>query len=222
MDDLEKKLASLEAVLFIHGEPMSRTKIEAVLRWEKEDYSLVVEELKKRLDDAARGLMLFSDGEKIQLATKPEWNSILEGFMKEELTEDLTPASTETLAIIAYLGPISRVKVEYLRGVNSSVILRSLTMRGLVERFQDPDHSSGFLYRATFDLLKHLGVQKKEDLPDYGKFRELLAVFDAENHVKAGEASHVSDSAKTGELIHTANPIKSDDSGAAVNISESH
>ena len=196
MDDLEKKLASLEALLFIHGEPMSRTKIEAVLQWNKEEYNLIVEELKKRLGDAARGLMLFSDGEKIQLATKPEWNSILEGFVKEELTEDLTPASTETLAIISYLGPISRVKIEYLRGVNSSVILRSLTMRGLVERFQDPDHPSGFLYRGTFDLMKHLGIQKKEDLPDYERFRELLKVFEAADSIKTYGSGSVANAPK--------------------------
>ncbi len=179
MDDLEKKLASLEALLFIHGEPLARKKIEAALAWEKGDYDAVIEVLKKKLDDPARGLMLFSDGEKIQLATKPEWNAIVGGFVKEALTEDLTPASTETLAIVTYLGPLSRAKIEYLRGVNSSVILRSLSMRGLVERFPDPDRASGFLYRATFDLMKHLGVQKRDDLPDYEKFRELLNIFDA-------------------------------------------
>lgn len=192
MEDLEKKLASLEALLFIHGEPMSRTKIGTVLQWNKEECDLVIEEMKKRLEETARGCMLFSDGEKIQLATKPEWNAILEGFVKEELTEDLTPASTEALAIITYLGPISRVKMEYLRGVNSSVILRSLMMRGLIERFSDPDHPSGFLYRATFDLMKHLGMQRKEDLPGYEKFRELLKVFDAAtaSDVKSDESSH--------------------------------
>jgi len=179
MEDLEKKLASLEALLFIHGEPVPRKKIEAVLQWNKEECDIVIEGLKKRLEESARGCMLFSDGEKIQLATKPEFNAILEEFVKEELTEDLTPASTEALAIITYLGPISRVKIEYLRGVNSSVILRSLMMRGLIERFSDPNHPSSFLYRATFDLMKHLGIQKKEDLPDYEKFQELLRVFDA-------------------------------------------
>ncbi len=179
MDDLDKKLAALESLLFIHGEPITRKKIEAVLKWEKEECNEIVEAMKRKLEEESRGLMLFSDGEKIQLATKPEFNAILEEFVKEELTEDLTPASVEALAIISYLGPISRAKIEYLRGVNSSLILRSLTMRGLVERFSDPDHPSSFLYRATFDLMKHLGIQKKDDLPDYEKFRELLKVFDA-------------------------------------------
>ena len=190
MNDFEKKLASLEALLFIHGEPITRKKIEAVLKWEKDECGAVIEEMKKKLNEDGRGLMLFSDGEKIQLATKPEFNAILEEFVKEELTEDLTPASVEALSIVAYLGPITRAKIEYLRGVNSSLILRSLTMRGLIERFIDPEHPSSFLYRATFDLMKHIGVQKKDDLLDYEKFRELLKVFDAASTIKGDELSH--------------------------------
>lgn len=180
---MDKKLASLEALLFIHGEPLSYKKIEAVLGLKKDELSPIVEEMKKRLAEDGRGLQLVSDKEKIQLATKPEFNKILEDFVKEELTEDLSPASVEALSIVGYLGPISRARLEYLRGVNSIVILRSLMIRGLVERFPDPEHASGFLYRATFDLMKHLGMKEKEDLPDFEKFQELLKVFDAQNPV---------------------------------------
>ena len=126
-------------------------------------------------------MQLVSDREKVQLATKPEFNKILEDFVKEEITEDLTLASLEALSIIAYLGPISRAKLEYLRGVNSIVILRSLMIRGLVERFPDPEHPAGFLYQTTFDLMKHLGIPDEKDLPEYEKFQELLKVFNAEN-----------------------------------------
>jgi segregation and condensation protein B len=177
--DLEKNIAALEALLFIHGEPVTYKKIAAVLGIGKEEAETLARELKQRLGDPARGLQIISDREKVQLATKPEWNTILESFVKEELTEDLTPASLETLSIIAYLGPISRTRIEYLRGVNSSVILRSLMIRGLIERSADSEHPSGFLYRLTFDAMKHLGIQQKEDLPDCSKFQELLKVFDA-------------------------------------------
>src|SRR5258708_7667459 len=177
--DLNQKLAALEALLFIHGEPLSFKKIEAVLQLEKGEGEKLIEEMKKRLEESSRGLQIVSDREKVQLATKPEFNKILEEFVKEELTEDLTPASLESLAIVAYLGPISRAKIEYLRGVNSIVILRSLMMRGLVERFPDPEHPSGYLYRTTFDLMKHLGIAEKEHLPEYMKFQELLKVFEA-------------------------------------------
>ncbi len=171
--------ASLEALLFIHGEPLSYKKIQSVLGIEKEELEALIKELAADLETDARGLQLVSDREKIQLATKPEFNSILERFMKEEISEDLTPASLEALSIIAYLGPISRARLEYLRGVNSIVILRSLMIRGLVERFPDPEHPASFLYRGTFDLMKHLGIKEKEGLPDYEKFQELLKVFDA-------------------------------------------
>jgi len=177
---MDKDLARLEALLFIHGEPLSYKKIESVLGLKKDEIPALVEELKKRLEEPARGLQLVADKEKLQLATKPAFNGILEDFMKDELTEDLTPASLEALAIVAYLGPISRAKLEYLRGVNSIVILRSLMIRGLVERLPDPEHPSGFLYRTTFDLMKHLGITSDKELPEYEKFQELLKVFEAQ------------------------------------------
>ncbi len=173
--------ASLEALLFIHGEPLTYKKIASVLGIEKEELEIIIEELKRELESDSRGLQLVSDREKIQLATKPEFNSILESFVKEEISEDLSPASLEALSIIAYLGPISRARLEYLRGVNSIVILRSLMIRGLVERFPDPEHPTSFLYRGTFDLMKHLGIKEKHHLPDFEKFQELLKVFDQAN-----------------------------------------
>ncbi len=185
---MDKKLASLEALLFIHGEPLAYKKIEAVLGLEKGEAETLAAEFGRRLEDDVRGLQLVADREKVQLATKPEWNTILEDFVKEELTEDLTPASLEALAIVAYLGPISRARIEYLRGVNSIVILRNLMIRGLVERVQDAEHPSGFLYAPSFDLMKHLGLARKEDLPEYAKFQELLKVFDEANAVTAPEA----------------------------------
>lgn len=180
MQNLERKIAELEALLFIHGEPISYKKIESVLKIDRDGCEAVIEELKKKLEDGARGLQLVLGNDKVQLATKPDFNQILEDFVREELSEDLTPASLEALSIIAYLGPISRARIEYLRGVNSLVILRSLMIRGLVERIADPDHASGFLYRPTFDLMKQLGLRGKEDLPEHEKFQELLKVFEAE------------------------------------------
>jgi segregation and condensation protein B len=182
MENPDKKIAALEALLFIHGEPISHKKIESVLKLEKGECEAVIEELKKRLEDGARGLQLVLGNDKVQLATKPDFNQILEDFVKEELSEDLTPASLEALSIIAYLGPISRAKLEYLRGVNSLVILRSLMIRGLVERIADPERPAGFLYRPTFDLMKQLGLRSKEDLPEYPKFQELLKVFEAQEN----------------------------------------
>ncbi len=54
-------------------------------------------------------------------------------------------------------------------------------IRGLIERIPDPEHPSGFLYRPTFELMKHLGITAKEDLPEHDKFQELLKVFETQN-----------------------------------------
>ena len=180
MEDLEKKIASLEALLFIHGEPITLQKVGSVLKLDAASCEELVRSLQKQLEAGDRGLQLVMGNGKVQLATKPDFNQILEDFVKEELSEDLTPASLEALSIIAYLGPISRVKIEHLRGVNSLVILRNLMIRGLIERTPDPERVSGFLYRPTFDLMKQLGLASKEDLPEYQKFQELLNVFETQ------------------------------------------
>ena len=80
-------------MLFIHGEPISYKKVEAVLKLDREACETVIAELEERLEDGARGLQLVVGNDKIQLATKPDFNDILEEFVKEELSEDLTPAS---------------------------------------------------------------------------------------------------------------------------------
>ncbi len=181
----QEKLAELEALLFIHGEPLALKKAKAILGVEPEELGSIVSELKNRLENEDRGLVLVEDGEKIQLVTKPKFGKILESFIKEELSEDLTPASLEALALIAYFAPLSRNRLDYLRGVNSSFIVRSLLLRGLVERFQDPERANAFLYRPTFDLLRHLGLEKKENLPDYEKFQLLLKAFESQEAAPA-------------------------------------
>ena len=174
MEPKEKNaVAALEALLFIHGEAIAKKKIMTVLEMEPEALEAALAALREECGRHERGLMLLVSGEKVQLVTKPEWSGILAQFVKDELEEELTPAALEALSLIAYLGPIHRSRLDYLRGVNSSFIVRNLMLRGLVERSPDPARPSLFLYRATTDTLRHLGVGRPEDLPEYGKFREL-------------------------------------------------
>lgn len=153
---------------------MSIKKIEEVLKLKDGEAELLITEFEKKLSESHRGLSLVLNGERVQLATKAELNSALEDFVKAELSEELSPASLEVLSLISYLGPISRSKLEYIRGVNSSFILRSLLIRGLVERSTDPNHSLAYVYQPTFALLEHLGIKSVKDMPDYEKFRNIL------------------------------------------------
>ena len=102
---------------------------------------------------------------------------MIEELCKEELSRDLGKAGLETLSIVLYRGPITRSGIDYIRGVNSTFILRNLLIRGLVEKIPNPNDQRSFLYRATFDLLSHLGIPRVEDLPEYGNTNESIEKF---------------------------------------------
>jgi segregation and condensation protein B len=170
MDNL---LGAVEAVLFVYGEPMDAKKIAKVLKSKEASVKEALEELVKKYSEEERGLSVIVSEGKFQLATRPEFSEVLENFAKEEFKEQLSPASLETLALIAYFGPLSRAQTDYYRGVNSSFILRNLLMRGLIEKFSDPQKSQGYLYSASIDLLKYLGISKIKELPEYEKFKGL-------------------------------------------------
>ena len=177
-EELNQKLAALEALLFIHGEPIVLEKIGKTLKISTEKTKELLAEFEKRLNAEGRGLHLISSETHVQLATKPELNSALEDFVKSELTEELTPASLEVLSIVSYLGPISRSRLEYVRGVNSSFILRNLLLRGLVDRHPDPEYTLAYLYQPSFELLQHLGIKSAKNLPEYDKFKTLLTAVE--------------------------------------------
>ena len=93
---------------------------------------------------------------------------------------DLGKAGSETLAVVLYRGPVSRADIDYIRGVNCAFILRNLQVRGLVQRISNPKNARSFLYEATPDLLKHLGVTEITSLPDYQAMRDELEKFESE------------------------------------------
>ncbi len=175
LKDLNKQniVGAIEAILFVYGEPMEIKKIAKLLRVNEDGVKTALESLAKNLESEDRGLKLIFSGNQVQLATKPEFSPLLEDFIKEEFREQLTPAALETLSLIAYLGPLPKSQLDYYRGVNSAFILRSLLIRGLVERSPDSQKGNVYLYRASFDLLKYLGISKVEDLPEYEKLKEM-------------------------------------------------
>lgn len=171
------KLAELEVLLFVYGEPISISDIAKNLNLNEKDCFDLIKEYDLKLQQEDRGLILLSNNNFFQLGTKSNYSYLIDNLIKKEFSEDLTPASLETLSIILYLGPISKSRIDYLRGVDSGFILRSLMFRGLIERFSDPSNSHVFLYDASIKLLRYLGINKKEDLPDYDKFKKIEEPF---------------------------------------------
>ncbi|MCK9351860.1 MAG: SMC-Scp complex subunit ScpB [Candidatus Paceibacterota bacterium] len=162
--------AQIEAVLFFRAEPMKISKLAEILEKDIDAVRVGIEALKEKLSEG--GIAVLEKDDEVSLGTVPEMGPVIEKMVKEELSRDLGNAAIETLTIILYKGPIQKAEIDYIRGVNSNFILRSLLVRGLVEKIPNPEDQRSFLYRPTFDLLTHLGIKKTEDLPDFEEFRE--------------------------------------------------
>lgn len=155
----------IEAVLFARSEPVGRGELARLLRTEAQALETALSTLKTSL--GGRGIALLDDGRDVELRTSPEASELIESLRKEELSRDIGKAGLETLAIVLYKGPSTRSQIDFIRGVNSSHILRVLSMRGLVRRKENPHDERSFLYEPTTDLLATLNVTKRDDLPDF-------------------------------------------------------
>lgn len=118
-----------------------------------------------------RGINLISNGGEWQFVTHPRAKEAVERFLSGELADELSRAGLEVLAIIAYQGPVSHAAIDYIRGVDSSFSLRNLLIRGLVTREENPKDRRSYLYRISTEFLKHVGLTRLEELPNYDTLR---------------------------------------------------
>jgi len=168
--------AKLEALLFFFGEPVDIHVVARMLSVSLEECEAIISQYEHALVSSnERGLIILRKGNAIQLATKPELKEIGEAIVKDEFRESLTPAALETLALVAYLSPVTRATIDYIRGVNSSYSMRNLSLRGLVERGEEKGAS--FRYSPTQDFLKHIGISNIKMLPEYDRYHTLLETF---------------------------------------------
>ena len=173
MNDLAKKV---EAMLFISGEGMALSKLASSLKKNQSEIDTALRELEQQYKDNHYLSVLRID-DRVSIVTSREVSDIVEAFAKDEFSGDVTEAGLDTLAIIAYKGPVRRSEIDYIRGVNSAFMVRSLLMRGLIERLKDPKDSRSYLYRISKDFLKWLGLTSVSDLPEYGSYGEKLEEF---------------------------------------------
>lgn len=181
----EHLLGALEAILFLYGEPLSEEKLAAMLHIEAGELDGLLTEYQESLaQNSSRGLVLIKNHGSCVLATKPQFSLFLEQFVKENLKEDLTPAALETLSLISYFGPVSRMELDYVRGVNSSFTIRNLLVRGLIER--TGSKGNAYVYEVSFDFLKHMGVTHVSQLPEYEKYRSMKETYFSPNDAQQG------------------------------------
>ncbi|HTK60167.1 MAG TPA: SMC-Scp complex subunit ScpB [Candidatus Baltobacteraceae bacterium] len=166
--------SEIESLLFVSSRPLSVKRLADVTGHSKDEVKKALEALTAELDARAEsGFILMRSGDEVQLATSPDHAAMVKDFLKDESFGELTRPALETLTIIGYRGPLTKAELEQIRGVNCSLILRNLMIRGLVEteggKADDP--TAPALYRATFDFLRYLGLRETAELPDYEHLR---------------------------------------------------
>jgi len=181
--------AQLEALLFYFGEPIALKKAADVLGISESACREAADTLSESLTaDERRGLTLLRNADTLQMVTKPETRVIGEKIIQEEFREALTPAALEVLSLIAYLGPVPRATVDFIRGVNSSFTVRSLLLRGLIERDSENDKGGAYRYRASNQFLEHMSLRSAEELPDREKYLSVFRRFMEEGSAEPASA----------------------------------
>jgi segregation and condensation protein B len=180
---MEKNIEQkIEAILFYKNEPLEIKELAKLLGEKEESTRVALENLSKNL--ANRGICLVQNSTEVSLATAPETKDLIEKMTRDEMSKEIGRAGLETLAIVLYNGPVTRREIDYIRGVNSAFILRSLCIRGLVERESDSKDQRIFRYKSSLSLLAHLGLKQVAELPDFEAFKtslKELAEVDIEN-----------------------------------------
>ncbi len=161
-------LSQVESLLFISSKPLTVKEMAELIGVKNEEVENILEQLAADYKEQARGFILIKNNNQYQLTTAPENTELVSRFLKDETSGELSQPSLEALTIIAYRGPITKLELERIRGVNCSLILRNLLIRGLVEERLDKQKNENF-YAVTLEFIKFLGVSSIEDLPDYEK-----------------------------------------------------
>ena len=168
---MEKKtekelLGAVEAILFAMGESVSLSKIASAIGKDETEAKRLLEELKKQYQKKERGIQLIELEDSYQLCTKPELYDYLIQVAKQPKKHVLTDVLLETLAIVAYKQPVTKIEIEKIRGVKSDHAVNKLVEYDLVcqvGRLDAP--GKPLLFGTTEEFLRRFGVQSVEELP---------------------------------------------------------
>jgi segregation and condensation protein B len=168
MNELSSKIESL---LFISGRPMSSRELADLIKAEVKDIEEAGEKLIAECKEKNSGMQVIKNGSSFQMVTSSDNAELIQQFVKDETTGELSRPSLETLTIIAYRGPVAKTDLDRIRGINCSLILRNLLIRGLIDS-RDDKKKDEIYYTVTFDFLRFLGLNDVKELPDYEKLSQ--------------------------------------------------
>jgi segregation and condensation protein B len=156
---------TLEALLFLSSEPVAAADLAEAAECDADELATALDELRKAYAPGERGLVLRELAGGLTLATSPETEVAARRLLAKPRTPPLTPAQSETLAIVAYLQPVSRPEITRIRGVSADSATATLLERGLIEE-GGRSQFGAVLYRTTPLFLKLFGLASLDALPD--------------------------------------------------------
>ena len=174
--------SKIEAILFVATKALSVKQLCRAVDGEEKDVRDAVAALVAAKNVETSGTHIVQNNDDVQMVTNPTCAKLVEEYLTVELDPELTKPSVEALTIIAYRGPITKPEIEAIRGVNCSLIVRNLLLRGLIVEHDDAMKMQP-VYTLSTDALRFFGVHSAEELPDYGelhtnaKIEQLLAAL---------------------------------------------
>jgi segregation and condensation protein B len=180
---------TIEALLFLSADPVDAASLAEATESELHEVVTALERLREHYEFERRGLVLRELAGGFQLSSHPDAEPAARRLLAKPRTPPLTPAQAETLAIIAYLQPVSRPEIARIRGVNAESAAATLLERGLIEE-SGRSQFGAVLYRTTELFLRLFGLRGLDELPDASEFDptpELEAEL-RDRLLRAGEA----------------------------------
>ncbi len=158
--------SALEAILLVADEPVAENMLAQVLEVAQDEVAEALGALAASYTEQGRGFDLRQVAGGWRYYTRAEFAPEVEKFVRDGQEVRLTQAALETLAVIAYRQPVGRAQVSAVRGVNCDGVIRTLTLRGLVEE-AGTDHETGaILFRTSSYFLERLGLGSLDELPE--------------------------------------------------------
>lgn len=174
----------LESILFVSGNGLKVEELAGILEIKKADINAAVARLKEKYGGKS-GIHLISYNGKIQFASNPEYSDVVAAVLNPIRERDLSNAALETIAIIAYRQPVTRLDIEQIRGVSSEYCVQLLLKNNLIEvvgRKESP--GKPLLFGTTDEFLKRFQLEDISQLPDYETLLESIRVLGGEDEEK--------------------------------------
>ena len=175
--------AIIESLLFINEKPIEMTELTQVLEVGKKDIETSVEELAQEYSQRQSGICIVKVAGGYQMCSSPDSEPWVKRMYQERGKQKLSTASLETLAIIAYKQPVTRIEIEAIRGVNVDGVVRKLSDLGLIKIGGRKDVvGKPFLYITTRKFLEYFGINSLKDLP---KLEDFVALAEKDQAMSA-------------------------------------